>query len=188
MEKKKGCVVFFFLWQFWWVRVPRLSQVTGVTFLMRQTFLCVQAMWLVLHKMWIWSTVGCLLHVWQEKEGRAGKSYSAEGWDEPLVPGSPASTSLCWTDRAHLAKRETMALKAQNRGRTLTPICVKFRFEWWSRKFRLCMKWSYSKSWYWFYWLTFSVRVGCGTKVIEGKVLCFLFIIFFLTEELWAPW
>lgn len=94
MEKKilhgKKKAMLFFLWQFWWVRVPRLSQVTGVTFPMRQAFVCVQATWLIFSKIWIWSTVGHLLIVWQEKEGRAGKSYSTEGWDEPLILWQPS--------------------------------------------------------------------------------------------------
>lgn len=87
--KKKSCVVFF--WGSFDESVLGLSQGTGVTFLMRQTFLCVQAMWLNRDKMWIWSTIGLLLFVRQEKEGRAGKSYSAEvGWKPLSLAAQPA--------------------------------------------------------------------------------------------------
>lgn len=147
--------VLFLLWHFWWVRVPRPSQVTGVTFLMRQTFLCVQAVWLFLSKMWIWSTIGLLLIVWHEKEGDSREILQCwgVGWTPPPLAAQPA-LAFCWTVWAHLASRGK-GPEGTEKGQGFV-LCVKFRFEWWSRKFRLCMKWLYSKSWNWCYWLTFA--------------------------------
>lgn len=95
---KHSKAMLFFLWHFWWVRIPRPSQVTGVTFLMRQTFLCVQAMWLFLSKMWLWSTVNFLLIVWQEKEGESREilQWWGVGWTPRPLAAWPA-LAFCWT-------------------------------------------------------------------------------------------
>lgn len=117
--KKKSCIGI--LRQFWWVSSWVKSRNRGDISDETDLLLCSGHV-IKTDKMWMRNTTGFLLFVQQEKKGRAGKQC----WSgmKTSLPGSPASTSLCWTDWALLAGREAMAPEVQNRDRTWTLRCV----------------------------------------------------------------